>query len=158
MSRVIPTWSSAQLIVGHGSLSVGVFPSTKPWMPRHKERRFLAVAPGTADPDQTPTGGSVLPSLHDGVNHGIEERDFVVIAGEADGCRSIGLHEGGAGWTTIVAADAWVAVGPRATAPQRVEIGPHMLECPHLRLDVRAVPSISEDERPTVEFRFKDPE
>ena len=85
MSRVLPSWSHAQLIVSHSSLSVGVFPSTKPWMPRQKERRFLAVGPGTVDPDETPYGGTPLPSLRESCNHSIEEQGFVVLAGEAEG-------------------------------------------------------------------------
>lgn len=137
-----------------------MFPSTKPWMPRHKERRFLAVASGTIDADQTPPGGSTLPSLRDIGNHSVlEDAHGVVLAGEAEGHRSLELSAGGAGWTAVVAADAWIAVGPRVSAPQLVRIGPHELEFPTLRFDVLAMPPMSDEANiPTARFRFKEPE
>jgi hypothetical protein len=127
-------------------------------MPRHRERRFFAVDTGTVDPDQTPLGGSPLPPLYDSAKHSIEELDFVIIAGEAEGYRSVELLAGGAGWTAIIAADAWIAVGPRTSAPQRVQIGPHTLEFPLRRTGPRASPQASQDAVPVVEFRVKEPQ
>jgi hypothetical protein len=128
VGRELPTWSQAQLIVSHGSLTVGIFPSTKPWMPRHKERRFLAVGSGTIDPGETPYGGAVLPPLQESTRHSTDEQGVVVLAGEAEGHRLGKLHGGGDDWTLVVAVDAWVAVGPRASWPELVQIGPHMLK------------------------------
>jgi hypothetical protein len=127
-------------------------------MPRHKDRRFLAVEAGTIDADKTPIGGSTLPALRESANHSIEDDDIVVIAGEAEGHRSVTLSLGGAGWTAVVAADAWVAVGPRVSAPQLVHIGQHELEFPVLRFDPREMAPINEANIPTVAFNFKDAE
>lgn len=158
MSRELPSWLEAQLIVVHNSISVGVFPSSKPWMPRHKDRRFLAAATGPIDPHDTPVGGSPLPSLRDSATHSIQEHDFAIIAGEAEGYRSIELTAGGAGWTAIVAVDAWVAVGPRISAPERIQVGPHALEFPLLGLDPQEAPTTDQESVAVVEFRFKAPE
>jgi hypothetical protein len=52
----------------------------------------------------------------------------VILAGEAEGHQLVTLHGGGENWTVVVAADAWVAVGPKASWPEVVQIGPHMME------------------------------
>ena len=85
MNRELPTWSHAQLIVSHGTLTVGVFSSTKPWMPRHKEQRFLGLGTVPCDPDDSPHGGSPLKPLTKSANGTIDEQGFVVLAGEAAG-------------------------------------------------------------------------
>ena len=82
----------------------------------------------------------------------------MIIAGEAEGYRSVELLGGGAGWTAIVAADAWVAVGPRMSAPHVVRIGPQALEFPLLRLDPREPPHANQNSVAVVEFRIKEPE
>jgi hypothetical protein len=97
-------------------------------MPRHKERRFLAVGSGTIDPSETPAGGEALPPLLESTRTSMEEQGVVILAGEAEGHTLVRLHGGGDEWTLVVAVDAWVAFGPRASWPESVQIGPHMLE------------------------------
>jgi hypothetical protein len=132
MGRDLPTWSHAQLIVSHGSLTVGVFASTKPWMPRHKEQRFLGVGPVPFDPDESPFGGSPLKPLTDSAHGTIEEHGFVVLAGEAAGLRSVAFTGGGQDWTLVLASDAWVAVGPRDSGPQAIQFTSYVLDLSHL--------------------------
>ena len=143
--RALPTWSEAQVVVSHGGLSIGIFSSTKPWMPRHKERRFLAVGQENVDPEESPHGGAPLLSLRDSVNRTIEEQHFVLLAGEAEGHMAVTLHAGGEGWTVVVAADAWIALGPRASGPQGMQIGPHMLDLTHLDFGSLAAPSAANE-------------
>lgn len=64
-----------------------------------------------------------------------EEHDFVVLAGEAEGHKSVSLHAGADGWTTMVAADAWVALGPRSSGPKGLQIGPYMFDLMHSSSD-----------------------
>ena len=134
MDRDLPTWSHAQLIVSHGTLTVGVFSSTKPWMPRHKEQRFLGVGTVPCEPNDSPLGGSPLKPLTRSANGTVEEQGFVVLAGEAAGHHSAAFMDGGQHWTLVLASDAWVAVGPRESGPQAIQFGSYMLDLSHLEL------------------------
>jgi hypothetical protein len=155
VGRELPAWGQAQLIVSHGALTVGVFPSTKPWAPRAKERRFLALAEGTIDPSEPPWGGSPLPPLSKSLKSSLENQGVVILAGEAEGHRMVKLHGGGDDWTVVLGADAWVAVGPKASWPDVVQIGPHMLEAFGTTMRQPDVEP-SDGEYPVVTFRVKD--
>jgi hypothetical protein len=155
VGRELPTWSQAQLIVTHGMLTVGIFPSTKPWAPREKERRFLALAEGTIDPSEPPHGGSPLPPLLKSLRSSLEDQGVVILAGEAEGHKLVKLHGGGDDWTVVVGADAWVAVGPKASWPEVVQIGPHMIDSFGAMMR-QPDPEPSGGPFPVVHFRVKD--
>src|SRR4051794_17569809 len=156
IGRDLPTWSQALLVVSHDPFAIGIFASTKPWMPRHKDQRFLAVGPATIHPNETPEGGSPLKPLLKSMATSMEDAGVVVLAGEADGHRAVNLHGGGEGWTVVVASDAWVAVGPKASWPEFFEIGPHMLQAPHgARVEHRDPSSSGLGDHAVLQFRIK---
>jgi hypothetical protein len=125
----IPQWAEAELVVTYGPLLVGVFPSSKPWAPRHKERRFLCVEARDEEGfNLRPNGGTFLPSLRESGSRWSEHQGVTVRAAEAEGHSSVTLLGGGQDWVVVVAADSWVAVGPTATAPDAVQVGPHVLD------------------------------
>jgi len=122
----LPKWSDADLVVMHGPFRIGIFPNSKPWFPRHKARRMLGLGvrsePGF---DRCPNDIALLPSLKGSVTRAADYQGTTVRAGEAEGHTSAVVHGGGDDWTVIFASDAWIAVGPTATKPDAIEIGPH---------------------------------
>ena len=75
--------------------------------------------------DRCPRDITLLPSLERSVSRSADYQGTTVRAGEAEGHTSAVVHGGGDDWTAIFASDAWIAVGPTATKPEAIVIGPH---------------------------------
>lgn len=128
MREQIPSWADAEVLVTRAPLRVGVFPSARPWGHRGRDRRFLAVLPAELA-DQGPHGGTTLPALSEMGSRGSAEYEgLTLLAGEAEGHAAAHLVGAGDGWMLVLAADAWIALGPSDSKPHAIEIGPHRVE------------------------------
>ncbi len=115
------------MLVTRAPLQVGVFPSAKPWGHRGRDRRFLAVLPVEAA-DQGPHAGTTLSSPDEIGAQWTEHEGTTLLAGEAEGHATAQLIGAGDGWLLVLAADAWIAIGPTDSKPYAIEIGPHSVE------------------------------
>jgi len=75
-----------------------------------------------------PHGGTTLSSLDEIGAQWTEHEGLTLLAGEAEGHATAQLVGAGDGWLLVLAADAWIAMGPTDSKPYAIEIGPHSVE------------------------------